>query len=87
MPTRSSPRRWQDLEEFAAVRDAVDVPLLANMTEFGKSELFTVEQLADVGVNMVIYPVTLLRIAMGRAERALDSIARRQGPTRHSARC
>ena len=37
------------------------VPLLANMTEFGKSELFTTEQLANIGMNIVIYPVSLLR--------------------------
>ena len=69
--TRSSPRPCATSSEFEAIRDAVDVPILANMTEFGKSELFTVDQLADVGVNMVIYPVTLLRIAMGAAERVL----------------
>lgn len=62
----------RDLHEFRAIRDAVDVPILANMTEFGKSDLFTVDQLQAVGVNMVIYPVTLLRSAMGAAERVLD---------------
>jgi len=62
------------LAEFAAMRAAVDVPILANMTEFGKSELFTVQQLQDVGVNMVIFPVSLLRIAMGAIERALDDL-------------
>ena len=59
---------------FAAIRAAVDVPILANMTEFGKSELFSVDQLANVGVNIVIWPVSLLRMAMGSAERALDTI-------------
>jgi methylisocitrate lyase len=68
------PEAMASLAEFAAVRAAVDVPLLANMTEFGKSELFTTRQLADVGVNVVIYPVTLLRSAMGAAERTLDVI-------------
>jgi len=62
------------LEEFAAVRAAVDVPLLANMTEFGKSDLFTVQQLADIGMNIVIWPVSLLRLAMGAAVRALDEL-------------
>lgn len=66
------PEAMSSLEEFAAVRAAVDVPILANMTEFGKSELFTTGQLADVGVNIVIFPVSLLRLAMGAAERALD---------------
>ncbi|CEA07747.1 Methylisocitrate lyase [Arthrobacter saudimassiliensis] len=68
------PEAMKDLSEFAAIRDAVDVPILANMTEFGKSELFTAKELADVGVNMVIYPVTLLRSAMGAAERTLEAI-------------
>ncbi len=66
------PEAMADLGEFEAMRAAVDVPLLANMTEFGKSDLFTFAQLADVGMNIVIYPVSLLRMAMGAAERALD---------------
>lgn len=68
------PEAMASLEEFAAIRAAVDVPLLANMTEFGKSDLFTVQQLADVGMNLVIWPVSLLRIAMGAAGRALDEL-------------
>jgi len=68
------PEAMASLEEFAAIRAAVDVPILANMTEFGKSELFSVRQLADVGVNIVIFPVSLLRSAMGAAERALDTL-------------
>jgi methylisocitrate lyase len=68
------PEAMESLEEFAAIRAAVDVPILANMTEFGKSELFTHRQLADVGVNIVIHPVSLLRLAMGAAERGLDTL-------------
>ncbi|MFZ4896559.1 methylisocitrate lyase [Plantibacter sp. Mn2098] len=68
------PEAMRSLEEFAAMRAAVDVPILANMTEFGKSELFTSQQLADVGINIVIWPVSLLRIAMGAAGRALDTV-------------
>jgi methylisocitrate lyase len=63
-----------DLGEFERVRAAIDVPLLANMTEFGKSDLFTVQQLQDVGIDMVIFPVSLLRIAMGAIERGLDAL-------------
>ena len=70
------PEAMADLAEFEAIRTAVDVPILANMTEFGKSELFTTQQLAGVGINIVIFPVSLLRIAMGAAERGLDTIAR-----------
>ena len=68
------PEALESLDEFAAVRSAIDVPMLANMTEFGKSELFTTDQLRDVGVNIVIWPVSLLRIAMGAAERALETL-------------
>jgi methylisocitrate lyase len=68
------PEAMNSLAEFEAIRAAVDVPILANMTEFGKSELFTVDQLAGVGVNLVIFPVSLLRLAMGAAERGLDTI-------------
>ncbi|WP_460772833.1 methylisocitrate lyase [Microbacterium sp. GXF7504] len=68
------PEAMRTLDEFAAIRAAVDVPILANMTEFGKSDLFTVDQLRDVGVNIVIWPVSLLRIAMGAAGRALDTL-------------
>jgi len=60
--------------ELEAFRAAIDVPLLANMTEFGKGELLTAEQLADLGYNLVIYPVTLLRLAMGAAAAGLDEI-------------
>ena len=68
------PEAMRTLDEFEAVRKAVDVPILANMTEFGKSDLFSVDQLRDVGVNIVIWPVSLLRIAMGAASRALDTL-------------
>ncbi|MGP5289375.1 methylisocitrate lyase [Brachybacterium tyrofermentans] len=68
------PEALADLSEFEAVCAALDVPVLANMTEFGKSELFTRDQLAETGVAMVIYPVTLLRAAMGAAERVLETI-------------
>jgi methylisocitrate lyase len=72
------PEAMRDLAEFEAIASAVDVPVLANMTEFGKSELFTTEQLADAGVAIVIFPVSLLRLAMGAAERGLETI-RREG--------
>lgn len=68
------PEAMKDLAEFEAIASAVDVPILANMTEFGKSELFSVGQLKDAGVQIVIWPVSLLRIAMGAAGRALDTL-------------
>jgi methylisocitrate lyase len=60
--------------EFEKFRAAVDIPLLANTTEFGKSELLTVSQLADIGYNVVIYPVTTLRLAMFAVEHGLREI-------------
>ncbi len=68
------PEAMADLGEFETFAKAVSVPILANMTEFGKSELFTVDQLKNAGVQMVIYPVTSLRIAMGAVENALTHI-------------
>jgi methylisocitrate lyase len=68
------PEALKSLDEFAAVRAAVDVPILANVTEFGRSDLFSHAQLRDVGVNLVIHPVSLLRLAMGAAERGLRAL-------------
>lgn len=68
--------------DFAQFRDAVDTPLLANMTEFGKSELLTASQLSDIGYNVVIYPVTTLRLAMHAVEvglREIDSAGTQAG--------
>lgn len=69
------PEAMADLGEFEKVCAALDVPVLANMTEFGKSQLFTREQLADAGIAMIIYPVTLMRSALGAAERVLDALS------------
>ena len=68
------PEAMRDLGEFERMRAALDVPVLANMTEFGKSELFSTAQLRSAGINIVIWPVSLLRIAMGSAGRALDEL-------------
>jgi methylisocitrate lyase len=61
--------------DFERFRAAVDTPLLANMTEFGKSQLLSAEQLSDIGYNVVIYPVTTLRLAMHAVEVGLREIA------------
>ncbi|OBI88819.1 methylisocitrate lyase [Mycobacterium asiaticum] len=63
--------------DFAQFRAAVDTPLLANMTEFGKSKLLNATQLSDIGYNVVIYPVTTLRLAMYAVESGLREIADR----------
>tara|TARA_R110000868_G_scaffold4491_2_gene28176 strand:+ start:1954 stop:2865 length:912 start_codon:yes stop_codon:yes gene_type:complete len=70
------PEALQSEKEFEAIRAAIDVPILANMTEFGKSRLLNKTELESLGFNMVIYPVTTLRLAMGEVDRGLDAILR-----------
>ncbi|MCX4545748.1 methylisocitrate lyase [Streptomyces sp. NBC_01565] len=69
------PEALADEAEFEAFREAVDVPLLANMTEFGKSRLLDVRTLENLGYNIVLYPVTLFRLAMGAVEDGLRTLA------------
>ncbi|KOT60600.1 MULTISPECIES: methylisocitrate lyase [Streptomyces] len=61
--------------EFEAFRRAVDVPLLANLTEFGKTPLLDIRTLENLGYNIALYPVTLLRLAMGAVEDGLRTLA------------
>ncbi|MBM3485030.1 MAG: methylisocitrate lyase [Alphaproteobacteria bacterium] len=68
------PEALQTEAEYAAFRKAIAAPLLANMTEFGKTPLYDTKQLADLGYNLVIYPVTALRLAMGAIDSAYDAI-------------
>jgi methylisocitrate lyase len=69
------PEAMKDESEFEAVRAALPgVPLLANITEFGKSRLLTVTELENLGFNLVIWPVSTLRLAMGAAIDAFDKL-------------
>jgi methylisocitrate lyase len=70
------PEAMADEAAFERIRAAVDVPILANMTEFGKSKLLDAKTLSDLGVNVVIYPVTLLRLAMHAAGAGLSALTR-----------
>jgi methylisocitrate lyase len=69
------PEAMLDEGEFEAFRRAIDVPLLANITEFGKTPLLTMRQLADLGYNIAIFPTTALRLAMGAVRAGLAEIA------------
>jgi methylisocitrate lyase len=62
-------------EEFQEFAQAIDEPLVANMTEFGKSPLLEFSELAEMGYRAVLYPVTLLRVAMKAAESTLAILA------------
>jgi len=68
------PEALRTEDEFRAFRAALDVPLMANMTEFGTSPLFSAEALQRLGYDLVIYPVTTLRLAMGAIERGLRAL-------------
>lgn len=61
-------------KEFEQFRKAISVPLLANMTEFGKGRLLTYNELSNLGYNIVIYPVTTFRLAMGATISGLQEI-------------
>ncbi|HVT29478.1 MAG TPA: methylisocitrate lyase [Lacipirellulaceae bacterium] len=69
------PEALTTCEEFEKFAQAVDVPLVANMTEFGKSPLLTFADLDELGYRVVLYPVTLLRVAMKAAESTLAILA------------
>ena len=55
-----------DIEMYRKFTDVLDIPVLANMTEFGQTDLYTTEQLYNVGVQMVLYPLSAFR-AMNKA--------------------
>lgn len=67
-----------NLEQYQQFVTAVKVPVLANITEFGKTPLFTVEQLRTVGVRMVLYPLSAFR-AMNAAALKVYQTIRKDG--------
>ena len=67
-----------DLSHYQKIRDAVKVPLLANLTEFGQTPLFTVEELRTVDIAMVLYPLSAFR-AMNKAAQNVYETLRRDG--------
>ena len=58
------PEALQSAEEFRDFAKEIDLPLMANMTEFGKSPLLSFQQLADFGYRMIIFPQSAFRISM-----------------------
>src|SRR2546423_1778006 len=68
------PEALQDEQEFRDFAKEVKAPLLANMTEFGKSPLLSLGQLADLGYRMVIYPQTAFRVSMFAAGQMLRDL-------------
>ncbi|MGC9009157.1 MAG: methylisocitrate lyase [Sulfolobales archaeon] len=68
------PEALESKEEFEIFAKKVDAPLLANMTEFGKSPLLSVKELKDLGYKIVLFPVTTFRASMKASEKILKII-------------
>lgn len=68
------PEAMESADEFERFAHAVEAPLLANLTEFGKSPLLSFKELGQMGYQIVLYPVTLLRLAMAAVEQALATL-------------
>ena len=64
------------LEDYKEFKNAIDIPLLANITEFGKTPLFTKEELEGVDVDMILYPLTAFRSMSKAAEKIYISLAK-----------
>ncbi|TMP94931.1 MAG: methylisocitrate lyase [Verrucomicrobia bacterium] len=68
------PEALQSAAEFRDFANEIDLPLLANMTEFGKSPLLSFEKLSDFGYRMVIFPMSAFRVAMKASEEFLRAL-------------
>ena len=68
------PEALQNAGEFREFAKAIDRPLLANMTEFGKSPLLSFSELSDLGYRMVIFPQSALRVSMKATEQFLRAL-------------
>lgn len=71
-----------DLDTYAAFTKALSVPVLANITEFGQTPLFSIEELSSVNVGIVLYPLSAFR-AMNKAAEAVYTAIRRDGHQRN----
>lgn len=72
------PEAMTELAMYRQFADAVEVPVLANITEFGQTPLFTVEELRSANVSIVLYPLSAFR-AMNKAALAVYEAVRRDG--------
>jgi len=73
------PEALTDVEAFKAFADAVDAPLLANMTEFGRTPYLTSQEFSDLGYKIVIWPVSTLRVANKAQAEVFEAIKRDGG--------
>ena len=68
------PEALKNTKNFEEFRDKLDCPLLANMTEFGKTDIITYETFKKIGYNIIIYPCSSLRLALGAVETGLQTL-------------
>jgi methylisocitrate lyase len=68
------PEALQSADEFRDFAKGIDLPLLANMTEFGKSPLLSFDELAGFGYRMIIYPMSAFRVAMKASDKFLRAL-------------
>lgn len=72
------PEALQSNEEFKAFAGEIKAPLLANMTEFGKSPLLSFQELSDFGYRMVIFPMSAFRVSMKASDEFLRDLKKRE---------
>ena len=63
-----------DRQQYKTFTSSLSVPVLANMTEFGKSPLMTLQELSEVGVQLVLYPLSAFRAMSAAAEKVYQTI-------------
>ncbi len=68
------PEALSDKKELEQFRKAIPLPLIANMTEFGKTTLLSVQELEQLGYNMVLYPVSVWRLALKAVSDGLSEL-------------
>ena len=71
------PEALESEEEFRDFANEIDLPLLANMTEFGKSPLLSFQELSDFGYRMVIFPMSAFRVSMKASDEFLRDLKKR----------
>jgi methylisocitrate lyase len=79
------PEALTELDQYRRFAEAVKVPILANITEFGKTPLFTVEELRGAGAGLVLYPLSAFR-AMSQAAMMVYDAIREDGTQRNVVR-
>lgn len=72
------PEAMQSVEDFRHVRKEIEIPILANMTEFGKTDYTDMATFTEIGIDLVIFPVTSLRAAARNVEETYKAI-RKEG--------